>query len=94
MNGRFLFGKTKRKWGFNLVPHSGTSHGKAVFPALEAGTALCTKDSSPLSWHGNVPLWEQKEYPPWLPVPEAGTALCTIMARSKQPSCEMPKSMV
>ena len=29
-----------------------------------------------------------------LPVPEAGTALCTIKARSKQPSCEMPKSMV
>ena len=25
MNGRFLFGKTKRKWGFNPVPHSGTS---------------------------------------------------------------------
>ena len=28
------------------------------------------------------------------PVPEAGTALCTIMVRSKQPPCEMPKSMV
>ena len=28
------------------------------------------------------------------PVLEAGTALCTIKARSKQPSCEMPKSMV
>ncbi len=40
MNGRFLFGKTKRKWGFNLVTHSGTSHGKAVLP--------CTKDSFPL----------------------------------------------
>ena len=25
MNGRFLFGKTKRKWGFNLVRHSRTS---------------------------------------------------------------------
>ena len=35
-----LFGKTKRKWGFNLVPHSGTSHGKAVLP--------CAKDTSPL----------------------------------------------
>ena len=29
-----------------------------------------------------------------LPVPEAGTALCTIMVRSKQPSCEIPQSMV
>jgi len=28
------------------------------------------------------------------PVPEAGTVFCTIKARSKQPSCEMPKSMV
>ena len=35
MNGRFLFGKTKRKWGFNLVPHSGTSHGKAVLLCAE-----------------------------------------------------------
>ena len=29
-----------------------------------------------------------------LPVPEAGTALCTMMVRSKQPSCEIPQSMV
>ena len=28
------------------------------------------------------------------PVLEAGTALCTIMVRSKQPSCEIPQSMV
>ena len=28
VNGRFLFGKTKRKWGFSPVPQSGT------FPAL------------------------------------------------------------
>ena len=28
------------------------------------------------------------------PVPEAGTAPCTTMMQSKQPSCEMPKSMV
>jgi len=25
MNGRFLFGKTKRKWGFNPVRHRRTS---------------------------------------------------------------------
>ena len=51
MNGRFLFGKTKRKWGFNLVPHSGTSHGKAVLP--------CAKDTFPLPCSGNYPLREQ-----------------------------------
>ena len=35
MNGRFLFGKTKRKWGFNFVPHSGifpVSPYKGIFP--------------------------------------------------------------
>lgn len=34
MNGRFLFGRTKRKWGFDSVPHSGTSpHQSGAFVA-------------------------------------------------------------
>ena len=50
------------------------------------GWDLCAKGPFPLPCSGsyhlreqgkwNVPLWEQREYPLWLLVPETGTALC------------------
>ena len=50
------------------------------------GRDLCAKGPFPLPCSGsyhlreqgkwNVPLWEQREYPLWLLVPETGTALC------------------
>ena len=53
-------------WGTGGVPH--------VSGGGLRGRGLCAKGPFPLPQHGNVSLWEQREYPPWLFVPETGTA--------------------
>ena len=65
-------------WGTGGVPHVS---GEGL-----RGRDLCAKGPFPLPCSGsyhlreqgkwNVPLWEQREYPLWLLVPETGTALC------------------
>ena len=65
-------------WGTVASPH--------VSGGGLRGRDLCAKGPFPLPCSGsyhlreqgkwNVPLWEQREYPLWLLVPETGTALC------------------
>ena len=65
-------------WGTVASPH--------VSGGGLRGRDLCAKGPFPLPCSGsyhlreqgkwNVPLWEQRDYPLWLLVPETGTALC------------------
>ena len=66
MNGRFLFGKTKRKWGFNPVRHSRTfpnQSGALGVSKRKWGGAFCAaKPRHPVP-HGGT-LLSPKEIPP------------------------------
>jgi hypothetical protein len=50
MNGRFLFRKRKRKWGFNSVRHSGT------FPHQSGAVVTIQKDRYRLSKKNRIRL--------------------------------------